>query len=307
MGGIVNVAANWGDIGGNFWEFQKAWNLGAAVGATAAFAGGEAGAAVAKVAGGVGAASGATAGAVGGFVGGAGNAWVNGASFNDGLKAGGYGALIGGVTGGIGGALEKNALLNNAYGAETASTEYAFNKTTGKFEYISNNGGDKTHFIRISKSGADGGWVAAGRTVVIDGNGIAAFRFMQTAASTTSGFIVPSTGLSGYGLEPRGYDMEWSGFDMRIPEGRYNLDEFTRPGGAKVPRLSNDVVPKARRILMHPGNYDFETSGCYMPGRSCGVDVVWNSNGANGMFTQLNAWINKTGHANVHFRLINAF
>ena len=128
VGGIVNVAANWGDIGGNFWEFQKAWNLGAAVGATAALAGGAASNAVlaagntATTAGGgalgfgAGFTSGAAGGAAGGFVGGAGNSWINGGSFSDGLRAGGFGALAGGVTGGIlggiGGARNLRALRN---------------------------------------------------------------------------------------------------------------------------------------------------------------------------------------------------
>ena len=105
IGGVANVAVHWNDLGG-FWGALGYFGAGAAVGAVA----GLAAAGMASVVGGAfavqagfgyGLAVGASGGAVGGYIGGAGNAWINGASFSDGLKAGAAGAGVGALTGGI--------------------------------------------------------------------------------------------------------------------------------------------------------------------------------------------------------------
>ena len=105
IGGVANVAVHWNDLGG-FWGALGYFGAGAAVGAVAGLAAtgmaSVVGGAFAVQAGfGYGLAVGASGGAVGGFIGGAGNAWINGASFSDGLKAGAAGAGVGALTGGI--------------------------------------------------------------------------------------------------------------------------------------------------------------------------------------------------------------
>ena len=115
IGGFINFAIQ--GITGNinsFGDCVKAWTIGGLSGLTGAAAG----AAVAGALGaatsvgsaiGYGALAGAAGGAAGGFVGGAGAAWLNGASFKDGLTSGlvgaglgaASGAIIGGVSGGL--------------------------------------------------------------------------------------------------------------------------------------------------------------------------------------------------------------
>lgn len=114
IGGIANLATNWGKID-TFGEGLAYFGIGAAAGALGAVTGGAAagllGTATTLSSS---VASGAISGAVGGFssgfVTGAGNAWMQGANMGQGLasglKAGGKGALIGGAVGGISGGLQ---------------------------------------------------------------------------------------------------------------------------------------------------------------------------------------------------------
>lgn len=104
IGGIANLATNWGKID-TFGEGLVYFGIGAAAGALGAATGG----AAAGVFGTVGFAgaslTGAASGLASGFTTGAGNAWMQGANFGQGLlagaKAGGQGALMGGLTGGV--------------------------------------------------------------------------------------------------------------------------------------------------------------------------------------------------------------
>ena len=115
IGGFINFAIQGiTDNIHSFGDCVKAWTIGGLSGLTGAAAG----AAVAGALGaatsvgsaiGYGALAGAAGGAAGGFVGGAGAAWLNGASFKDGLTSGlvgaglgaASGAIIGGVSGGL--------------------------------------------------------------------------------------------------------------------------------------------------------------------------------------------------------------
>ena len=108
IGGVVNLATNWGHIN-TFGEGLAYFGIGAAAGAIGAATGGAAAGAM-KLGGFVsGAVSGAAGGASSGFITGSGNAWMQGANFGQGLKAGaiaagigaGTGALFGGLTRGI--------------------------------------------------------------------------------------------------------------------------------------------------------------------------------------------------------------
>lgn len=106
IGAMINVATQ--TMSGNMHSFGDFW-LSAGVGFLSGAAGGAAG----QLVGGAinvggfagGALSGAAGGAAGGFVSGSGNAWINGASFGDGLQSGfiscGKGAFVGALFGGV--------------------------------------------------------------------------------------------------------------------------------------------------------------------------------------------------------------
>ncbi|MEO1254863.1 MAG: hypothetical protein AAFY41_08265, partial [Bacteroidota bacterium] len=129
--------------GGNFWD--GAWK-GALVGGLAGGAGAFATAGITAAANGVGlsaissgmfsAGLGATiaGGAAGGFVGGAGSAWMNGASFSDGLSAGATGALVGGVAAGAAYGIKGGItqIRNNIDAKRQAAQSAAPGKLDGK-------------------------------------------------------------------------------------------------------------------------------------------------------------------------------
>lgn len=104
IGGVTNLACNWGKID-TFGQGLAYFGIGAGAGALGAVTGG----AAAGVFGTVGFAgaslTGAASGLASGFTTGAGNAWMQGANFGQGLwagaMAGGKGALMGGLTGGV--------------------------------------------------------------------------------------------------------------------------------------------------------------------------------------------------------------
>jgi murein DD-endopeptidase MepM/ murein hydrolase activator NlpD len=105
-GAVINIIiqGNSGNINGAG-DLAKAFGIGLLSGAAGYGVGAAVGSAI-SVGGFLGGAiSGGAGGAAGGFVGGAGNAWINGASFGQGLKAGlingGIGALSGAFIGGM--------------------------------------------------------------------------------------------------------------------------------------------------------------------------------------------------------------
>ena len=108
IGGIVNLNSNWGRIN-TFGEGLAYFGIGAAAGAIGTVVGGAAAGAM-KLGGFIsGAVSGAAGGASSGMITGSGNAWMQGATFGQGLKAGaiaagigaGTGTLLGGLTRGV--------------------------------------------------------------------------------------------------------------------------------------------------------------------------------------------------------------
>lgn len=109
IGGIANLASNWGKID-TFGEGLAYFGIGAAAGALGAATGGAAAGAV-KFGGLVGGAiSGAVGGASSGMITGAGNAWMQGANFGQGLKAGVIAAGIGAGTGAVFGGLSRGII-----------------------------------------------------------------------------------------------------------------------------------------------------------------------------------------------------
>ena len=102
--------------------------------------------------------------------------------------------------------------------------------------------------------------------------------------------------VDGYMLEPAGPSTTQSGQDKRIPEGVYDLDNYS---SAKYPDnfiLSNSQVSKERKILYHIGNFGKNTEGCNMPGGTKGNGSVGNS---TGKFKELRTFIKSIGANNV--------
>ncbi|MDP1561611.1 MAG: DUF2272 domain-containing protein [Pirellulaceae bacterium] len=77
-------------------------------------------------------------------------------------------------------------------------------------------------------------------------------RFKETSLSTISRFKIEGTDISGYFLEPPGPSTTQSGKNRRIPAGVYDLrSTWDARGGYFAIGLSNDIVPKERRVLIH--------------------------------------------------------
>lgn len=102
--------------------------------------------------------------------------------------------------------------------------------------------------------------------------------------------------VEGYMLEPGGPSTTTPNQDKRIPEGVYDIDNYS---SAKYPDnfiLSNEDVPKSRKILYHKGNYPSNTEGCNMPGCTKGDGMVGSSKKKMG---ELRAFIKSEGASNV--------
>ena len=84
--------------------------------------------------------------------------------------------------------------------------------------------------------------------------------------------------LTGYTLEPAGPDTTVPNLDKRIPQGRYNaVWSYSPKFKRRLPLLSNELVSKDRRILIHSGNYGKDTSGCIIIGSDLGKNGIFNS------------------------------
>ncbi|MBL8852859.1 MAG: PEGA domain-containing protein [Planctomycetaceae bacterium] len=100
-------------------------------------------------------------------------------------------------------------------------------------------------------------------------------RFKETSLSTISRFEIEGTNISGYFLEPPGPSTAQSGKNRRIPPGIYDL-RITRYHKRNYIAIgvSNEVVAKSRRILIHIGNYPVDTEGCLLPGETYSRNFV---------------------------------
>ena len=84
--------------------------------------------------------------------------------------------------------------------------------------------------------------------------------------------------LGGYTLEPAGEDTTASGQDKRIPQGEYDAEFYRSPRfNRRLPLLYNDKVSKARKILIHNGNFPQDTLGCILVGDRSDDKGVYNS------------------------------
>lgn len=128
-------------------------------------------------------------------------------------------------------------------------------------------------------------------------------RIEESEDTTTS--EISTTGdepIEGYALEPGGPSTEVANQDKRIPEGVYDLDDYSSNKYPDNFILSNDKVSKDRKILIHKGNYGSNTEGCIMPGSTKGTNSVGSSNKKMG---ELRNFIKSKGSNNVKLIINN--
>ena len=96
---------------------------------------------------------------------------------------------------------------------------------------------------------------------------------------TISEFYTISDGqdVNGYMLEPAGPSTSIANQDRRIPEGVYNIKNYSSDNYPNNFVLYNEDVSKDRKILYHIGNDGEDTEGCVLPGSIKGSGVVYDS------------------------------
>lgn len=122
-------------------------------------------------------------------------------------------------------------------------------------------------------------------------------RLWESDTSTISTFEISGSTIKGYFLERPGPDTTASCQLKRIPEGSYRLKwHSSNIASVKahnpVPLLYNSSVPQSRYILIHNGNYPYNTEGCLLIGGSKGDNFV---GGSVTKLTELKEFLNQEG------------
>lgn len=102
--------------------------------------------------------------------------------------------------------------------------------------------------------------------------------------------------VTGYMLEPAGPSTSTPNQDKRIPEGVYDIENYSSKKYPDNFRISNKDVPKSRLILYHAGNNGGNTEGCNMPGTTKGNGVIGSS---KPKMQELRTFIKSKGSSNV--------
>jgi len=131
-------------------------------------------------------------------------------------------------------------------------------------------------------------------------------RIEETKDATISEFktVGGEKNVKGFMLEPEGPSTKESGKDKRIPEGVYNLDNYS---SAKYPDnfiLYNEDVSKDRKILYHSGNNGGNTEGCNMPGTTKD-SKTGTVGGSKPKMNELRTFIKSEGAKNVKVIITN--
>ena len=125
----------------------------------------------------------------------------------------------------------------------------------------------------------------------------------ETYTISTFTSIGGTESVSGYILEPAGPSTDKANQNKRVPEGVYNLDNYSSKNYPEHFVLYNDDVSTDRAILYHPGNTAKDTKGCMLPGST------YNGNGVVGQstkkFNELKNYINNVGVKNVRVIINN--
>ena len=124
-------------------------------------------------------------------------------------------------------------------------------------------------------------------------------RFEETDTYTISEFhtVGGDESINGYILEPAGPSTTVSNQNKRVPEGLYNIDNYSSKRYPSNFVLYNDLVPKDRAVLYHIGNSSEDTRGCMLPGTTYnGNDFIGDS---TTKFKELKRYINSIGANNV--------
>lgn len=124
-------------------------------------------------------------------------------------------------------------------------------------------------------------------------------RFEETDTYTISEFhtVGGDESINGYILEPAGPSTTVPNQNKRVPEGLYNIDNYSSKRYPSNFVIYNDLVPKERAILYHIGNSSEDTRGCMLPGTTYnGNDFIGDS---TTKFKELKRYINSIGANNV--------
>ena len=165
-------------------------------------------------------------------------------------------------------------------GQRFVDDEWDFNKETGTFTWVSDRGRDEcVDYYNVFERQTNGEMYHT-HTKILDRTTdalINSFRISETENSTISAFHMPDTDQSGFFLEPKGPSTTVANQNQRIPEGAYNVEDYSSKRFPNVFRVYNESVSQDRRILIHTGNYPKNTIGCLLPGNTKGTDYVGNS------------------------------
>ena len=183
--------------------------------------------------------------------------------------------------------------------------EFRVDRERGTIAKVSNKGGSERDYYSVGKYDKQGGF-STDQVIIVDrGLGtINSFRFWESSKSTISAFNIPENGVSGNILEPPGPSTTVADMNRRIPEGEYNV---MKNDGEKFPnayKLFNEFVGPERGILIHPGNWWYDTGGCLLPGTGWKPDFILGRT-STPMVERVQSYINQVGVQNVKVHIFD--
>lgn len=104
--------------------------------------------------------------------------------------------------------------------------------------------------------------------------------------------------VQGYMLEPAGPSTNASNQDKRVPEGLYDVADYSSKKFPDNFIVSNGNVSASRLVLFHAGNNGKDTEACILPGATKGNESV---GGSKKKMDELRKFIHSKGASNVKF------